>query len=332
MKKDLNFFLVYVVLFVFFSKLGGAIIYPEFISSLQRKSLCNNWVDGEREYNSFFFQNIDQAKLSFFKQLYSKNIDKISRDHHKSLKIPKIIHQIWLGGPLPQNLEYWMNSWMSLQGWEYKLWTDKDVENLEMVNRDLYDKSKNFAQKSDILRLEILAHIGGIYVDTDFQCLNSNILEELNRSCDFFICIAPLTNLKKKNLNLRSRIIFRFNNAIMASSPNHPLMSLLLDKLHNQFDKYEKTFNTPILLTGPDYITQVIFKYEQEKTDEKINLYLPSTFFYPVDYYEAKFFSMHPEKPIFIAPETAGIHYWNSSWTKLNKINFYRQNEICTVP
>ena len=67
MKKDLNIFLVYVVLFVFFSKLGGAIIYPEFTSSLQRKSLCSNWIDGEREYNSFFFQNIDQAKLSFFK-------------------------------------------------------------------------------------------------------------------------------------------------------------------------------------------------------------------------------------------------------------------------
>ncbi len=38
---------------------------------------------------------------------------------------------------------------------------------LSMVNRDLYDQERMFQCKADILRLEILWHEGGIYVDAD---------------------------------------------------------------------------------------------------------------------------------------------------------------------
>ena len=35
------------------------------------------------------------------------------------------------------------------------------------MNRDLYDQERMFQCKADILRLEILWHEGGIYIDAD---------------------------------------------------------------------------------------------------------------------------------------------------------------------
>lgn len=87
-------------------------------------------------------------------------------------KIPKIIHQIWLGSPLPKQYKKYQKSWRHHHpDWEYKLWTDADVEAFQLHNKKLFDEAKNYGEKSDIFRYEILHRYGGVYIDTDIECL-----------------------------------------------------------------------------------------------------------------------------------------------------------------
>ena len=49
----------------------------------------------------------------------------------------------------------------------------KDVRQEEFVLSDLIEASTNFAQRTDIMRLEIVYKYGGIYVDIDSTALRS---------------------------------------------------------------------------------------------------------------------------------------------------------------
>jgi mannosyltransferase OCH1-like enzyme len=44
-----------------------------------------------------------------------------------------------------------------------------------------FDRASNFGEKSDIWRYEILFRLGGVYVDTDFECVRpfDSLLEVL---------------------------------------------------------------------------------------------------------------------------------------------------------
>lgn len=69
---------------------------------------------------------------------------------------------------------------MCIQSWkdknpslEYKLWTNDDLTPEHFLTYDLIQKARSYAQASDMMRYEILNRFGGIYVDTDFECLQS---------------------------------------------------------------------------------------------------------------------------------------------------------------
>lgn len=47
----------------------------------------------------------------------------------------------------------------------------KDVKLLILKNQIAYSSAKNWGMKSDILRYEILQKFGGVYIDTDYECL-----------------------------------------------------------------------------------------------------------------------------------------------------------------
>ncbi len=105
--------------------------------------------------------------LSLFKSLYTKHETTV-KNMTGIPKIPKIIHQIWIGPlPRPEKYKRWQTTWQTLPGWSYKLWTDEDVADLQLTNSDIYYKEKNYGARADILRIEILNQIGGVYVDMD---------------------------------------------------------------------------------------------------------------------------------------------------------------------
>ena len=100
--------------------------------------------------------------------------------------IPHKIHQIWIGSELPEKYKNWCASWKKLNpSWEYKLWNENDILNiLSGTIRQVFLESKNPGAKSDIARYAILEKEGGIYYDTDFECIKP--LEELTDTCTLF--------------------------------------------------------------------------------------------------------------------------------------------------
>lgn len=124
--------------------------------------------------------------LDLFRYLYARNIVLIKDSGlGHEYRIPRIVHQIWLGSPPPEKYREWMTTWMNWQGWTYRLWTDEDVRCRELYNQELYDRADNYGEKSDILRLEILLEHGGMYVDVDFECIRPDTFDALHRTWDF---------------------------------------------------------------------------------------------------------------------------------------------------
>ncbi|MBI1373641.1 MAG: hypothetical protein GC159_13005 [Phycisphaera sp.] len=84
--------------------------------------------------------------------------------------IPRIIHQVWLATPMPDQVRGWIDGWRAVHGdWEHRLWTDRNMPDL--VNRMWFDATPIPAQKADIARYEIVYRYGGLYVDADYECL-----------------------------------------------------------------------------------------------------------------------------------------------------------------
>lgn len=95
------------------------------------------------------------------------------------MTLPRIIHRVWPGeDPVPYRFRAYAETWVKHHpGWEHRLWTPAELDGLDMACRDLYDQAEVEAPndwlrwRADIARLEILHRHGGVYVDTDAECL-----------------------------------------------------------------------------------------------------------------------------------------------------------------
>jgi mannosyltransferase OCH1-like enzyme len=125
-----------------------------------------------------------------------------------TLEIPKIFHQIWLGpDPFPKEYEAYQRSWLSRHpGWELRLWTEDDLPD-DLERTEAYERLRQPAERSDVLRLELLHRHGGVYLDADFECLRS--IEPLLDGVRFFCAYNDPG---------------RVNNAIVGSVPGHPVL------------------------------------------------------------------------------------------------------------
>jgi mannosyltransferase OCH1-like enzyme len=86
--------------------------------------------------------------------------------------IPRTIHQIWLGpDPVPEEHGPWIESWKRHHPlWEHRMWTEDNLPD-DPIRREVLDRLRIPVERADILRLEVLYRYGGVYVDTDLECL-----------------------------------------------------------------------------------------------------------------------------------------------------------------
>jgi len=125
-----------------------------------------------------------------------------------SRQIPRVFHQIWLGPePLPRAYEGYRRSWTKHHpGWELRVWTEANLPD-DLERKEIYELLRRPAERSDMLRLELLHRHGGVYLDADFECRRS--LEPLLEGVSFFCAyIDP----------------GRVNNALIGSVAGHPLL------------------------------------------------------------------------------------------------------------
>lgn len=206
-----------------------------------------------------------------------KNINIFLKNNYQ--KIPKIIHQIWIG---PKKIPYnWINSFRQdfmnkYPGWKYYLWTEKEIQNLNLKNKEQYYNEKSYNGKSDILRYELMSKFGGIYIDADSQWLglNLNDLIEKTNYTGFFAA----KECEKCKDSLASGVV--------GSSINNPITNYLI-KMINQ--NYLKCSKYPAYQTiGPYLLDQVLY-------DFNITIF-PYYYFYPIYWAGKKSYNMSVEE------------------------------------
>ena len=243
---------------------------------------------------------------SSLKELYNlfKNMFDVNNLSVKKVKprtsIPKIIHQIWVGGPLPEKYKLLQYTWMKMHpDWEYKLWTDEDAKTFDMRNREFYAKATNYGEKADIFRYEILQKYGGLYVDIDFECLAP--FDDLNENYEFYTGVG---NVDQKYLSVK--------NGLIASIPDHPILEHCIENI-----KESAKLHKVVMRTGPIHFTKsfiygvqnLVNKYEYQHI-----IALPASYFYPIGVKERNMRGQELEEKLKKYPEAYGIHYWDSNW------------------
>jgi len=218
--------------------------------------------------------------------------------------IPKIIHQIWLGGNFPEKYQMLTDTWLEKNpDWECKLWTDDDIKGFDMKNIKQFNDAPNLGMKSDIFRYEILYRYGGLYIDTDFQCVKSfNNLTYL----DFFTGTGHLGDPE-------------MFNGLIGCKPKHYIMKSLVDGI-SKIDTNIKDFNSIMYATGPKYFSKIFFDYIQKNPNDKIVLF-PTKFFYSLPAV-MRFMvrdNLNVRKDLVnkhLTDESYCVHLWYTSWQK----------------
>lgn len=230
---------------------------------------------------------------NFFKDLYNKNNpDNFKLDEH--VRIPKIIHQIWIGKEIPKEFADYINSWKQKHpDWQYKLWTQNDIEKFGFKNKQYILDSRNPGEISDLMRYEILHRHGGVYVDMDFECLQK--LDELHHIYDFYICIQPLDS-----------DLLQLGIGIIGSVPKHPMLKQVINGIAKNWEnKNYKSMATA--RTGPIYMTRMFYRYAGTKNMRDIAF--PAHYFHPLGVTQ---FDVEKEK--WVDSGSYGVHYWAKSW------------------
>ena len=210
--------------------------------------------------------------------------------------IPHRIHQIWLGGRLPDRYSYWTRSWQSHhKNWEYRLWNEEAILRLGLVNERAFRSSPSFGAKSDIARYEILERLGGIYADTDFECLRS--FDELADRSTFFAATIFSDSPE-------------INNGLMGCVPGHILLKHLIAGLAKPI----RTRDGMAVLrrSGPRYLTDHFFESVESLVAEDI--VLPSSFFYPLPNFVRFENNSLQERKKYARECSLAIHFWETSW------------------
>jgi len=180
--------------------------------------------------------------------------------------IPKILHQIWIGPkPMPKLLAM-SREIMSGVGWEYRLWGDKEIDDLRMVNSVQYNATKLYPAKADIARIEILERFGGVYLDAD---------SEFIRPFDDLVLRGNFVSAYESEV-MRPGLIA---NGFIASVPGHKIIREIRKALGNIpiEDIVGMRPRTVWKVTGPKLLTKVIM----EQDNNSNMMILPSYYLYP---------------------------------------------------
>lgn len=241
------------------------------------------------------------------KLLFERNFFYLKQIENKQYLIPKIIHQIWIGpNAIPDKVKWMMDSWQKVNPtWEYRLWTNHDLDNLDMLNKDAFESATNWGMKSDILRCEILNQFGGVYVDVDFECLKP--LDDLHYLYDFYCGIIP---------EIDNSIVA---NGVIGSRPGHPIIRSCLENWRCISSFATNIPEEIMALTGPYFLTNQLVKYLLGAKREDRAVALPVNYFFPFPHplknnYWNKLWDRKEILKRYSHPETVAIHYWATTW------------------
>lgn len=268
--------------------------------------------EDKKKYNKFLKNTPHKKLLKLIQAQYQEFVGNAELSSFAEPTIPKIIHQIWIGPhPFPQEAREWQQSWSKIHpDWEYKLWTNEDVKQLDFPNKKYFDEATNWGEKADILRYELIYEFGGLYVDVDFASLKP--LDFLHYACDFYTGIHAVPLLFANKL--------RINNGLIAARPHHPILARAREQI--QHSRYGAGVASR---TGPDFFTGVINDVLPASLAQgSVDMVFPSNFFYPSGPKGGPGFKIKAGQA-YVQPETLAVHYYTAYWIVKPKKRHARQ-------
>ena len=199
------------------------------------------------------------------------------------------IHHVWPGSD-PFRFSDWRLSWMKYHpDASFRFW--RDAHGLDKrVQQLVTDQKYTPTVKSDVLRWAVLLEEGGIYADTDMECL------------------APLTPFINDS---RGCFLAREDDKWVCGSlifavPHHPFVQRMLNATLTALlaATPDDANKSPNVITGPRLITRIAMEHSREVT---IHTYHR---FYPTHCWNR----LVPPAPIQHAVTT---HHWKSRWVEM---------------
>jgi len=263
-------------------------IFIDFDLSMQKDLYPKALINAEK-----YFGIEGNDLYNIFKKNYeSKNLMVVKLS--KQPRIPKIIHQIWIGKEVPKEFLEFQKSWKEHHpDWEYHLWTQHNIPFKEFRNYDLIKESGNLGEVSDLVRLELLYKFGGLYVDMDTECFRAHDI--LHHAYDFYMCLQPLDS-----------DIIQLANSPIGSKPGHPILEKMIKEVRRRSFMPEYKNNIPFK-TGPVALTRAFLRKAHK--DGFVDMALPPYFMFPLKSKETEI-----EKEKWIESGAFSVHYWAKTW------------------
>lgn len=174
--------------------------------------------------------------------------------------IPNTFHWVWVGeNPIPPRDLLWIKSWKDRHPhWDCVVWSERpevvrrhnDLAGLRtmplppLVNHEMYERIEEWvtgravlASKSDIIRMEVVARYGGVYLDTDVECFKP--IDELLEGVELFISDEWGPSV---------------GNYMFGARANHPAMWRAVREVRG--DAQGKGKINAVHLAGPQYINR----------------------------------------------------------------------------
>lgn len=209
--------------------------------------------------------------------------------------LPRVIHQYWTGGPLPDHLAEYSDAWGRMNpGWRRYLWTDASLEAGRggLINDNLWrsasaivptDRIHQF--RADLVRYELLWRMGGIWIDMDFEPLK------------------PLNSWVKEIEPDRAFAVWEVQdrwaaNGLMGAPARHWFIETLIRRLP-QF-ALERQGEAPTRISGPQFMTEV-----HREQGEPMQILGPERF-YPYSWRDLGKRKSRPPWPA----ECVAVHHW----------------------
>ncbi len=176
-----------------------------------------------------------------------------------SAVIPRLIHQTWRDRAPPAEMARLQRTWLELNPrWHHRLWTDADVRRL--IERcapwflSAYDAYPEPIMRVDAFRYFLMFHVGGVYVDLDFECLRP--IDELVRGGGVLVALEPDEHLAEPVVGASGlpRVV---GNAFLASVPGHPFWPHVFAWLRKTRPQRE-----PLEATGPFLLTRALDSWD----------------------------------------------------------------------
>lgn len=237
------------------------------------------------------------------------------------MKIPKLIHQIWLGDAMPPLMRRWRRAWRDLHpSWTLLSWTEQvcsgelhlhteEAVALGLCSRpvviptreqaDMLDRACNLAQHANIWRYILMLQHGGLYIDTDVEPFRP--VDVLLENCHAFAA------------ERRNFFPPMYENAFFGAAPGDPWIRDLV---------YWLSFKDPgrARSMGVELFTEVLRKHP-----EVAHMPTDKIVFEPPESWAATQPDPEPGQALKSFPEAHVVHHWGALWHKKGFIPLHKE-------